>query len=122
MIIIFHYLLLFLILQIECSNNIIKAIETAVWGGCVTCRSIPADSWFFSRETFTVQGGYGSLFASLGESNKCHFYIYLSGAGSPGSFQTFEMVIYHDKTVKIARKNYDKQIKPTDRARVSLVI
>ena len=35
----------------------------AIWGGCVTRRSIRAGSWYFSRETVTVQGGYGALFA-----------------------------------------------------------
>jgi hypothetical protein len=35
----------------------------AIWGGCVTRRSIRAESWYFSRETVTVQGGYGALFA-----------------------------------------------------------
>jgi hypothetical protein len=35
----------------------------AIWGGCVTRRSIRAESWYFSQETVTVQGGYGALFA-----------------------------------------------------------
>jgi len=35
----------------------------AIWGGCVTRRSIRAGSWYFSQKTVTVQGGYGALFA-----------------------------------------------------------
>jgi hypothetical protein len=35
----------------------------AIWGGCVTRRKHRAGSWYFSRETVTVQGGYGALFA-----------------------------------------------------------
>ena len=35
----------------------------AIWGGCVTRRSIRAVSWFFSQKAVTVQGGYGALFA-----------------------------------------------------------
>ena len=37
----------------------------AIWGGCVTRRSIRAWSWYFSREIVTVQGGYGALFAVM---------------------------------------------------------
>jgi len=35
----------------------------AIWGGCVTRRKHRAESWYFSREVVTVQGGYGALFA-----------------------------------------------------------
>ena len=35
----------------------------AIKGGCVTRREHRAESWYFSRETVTVQGGYGALFA-----------------------------------------------------------
>jgi hypothetical protein len=35
----------------------------AIWGGCVTRRKHRAESWYFSREAVTVQGGYGALFA-----------------------------------------------------------
>jgi hypothetical protein len=37
----------------------------AIWGGCVTRRSIRAWSLYFSREAVTVQGGYGVLFAVM---------------------------------------------------------
>src|SRR4030042_6845508 len=37
----------------------------AIWGGCVTRRSIRAESWYFSREVVPVQGGYGALFAVM---------------------------------------------------------
>ena len=37
----------------------------AIWGGCVTRRKHRAESWYFSRETVTVQGGYGVLFAVM---------------------------------------------------------
>jgi hypothetical protein len=35
----------------------------AIKGGCVTRREHRAESWYFSREAVTVQGGYGALFA-----------------------------------------------------------
>jgi hypothetical protein len=41
----------------------IRANGPAIWGGCVTRRSIRAVSWYFNREAVTVQGGYGALFA-----------------------------------------------------------
>ena len=37
----------------------------AIWGGCVTRRSIRAESWYFSQKAVTVQGGYGALFAVM---------------------------------------------------------
>jgi len=37
----------------------------AIWGGCVTRRSIRAESWYFSQKAITVQGGYGALFAVM---------------------------------------------------------
>jgi hypothetical protein len=37
----------------------------AIWGGCVTRRKHSAESWYFSREIVTVQGGYGVLFAVM---------------------------------------------------------
>jgi len=37
----------------------------AIWGGCVTRRSIRAESWYFSHKAVTVQGGYGALFAVM---------------------------------------------------------
>ena len=40
----------------------------AIWGGCVTRRSIRAVSWYFSREIVTVQGGYGTCFCRHGTS------------------------------------------------------
>jgi len=38
----------------------------AIKGGCVTRRSIRAGSWYFSHETVTVQGGYGTCFCRHG--------------------------------------------------------
>jgi hypothetical protein len=38
----------------------------AIWGGCVTRHKHRAESWYFSRETVTVQGGYGTCFCSHG--------------------------------------------------------
>ena len=35
----------------------------AIWGGCVTRRSIRAGSRYFSQKAVTVQGGYGAVFA-----------------------------------------------------------
>ena len=37
----------------------------AIWGGCVTRRKHRAGSWYFSKITVTVQGGYGALFAVM---------------------------------------------------------
>ena len=37
----------------------------AIWGGCVTRHSIRAESWYFSHEVLTVQGGHGALFAVM---------------------------------------------------------
>jgi hypothetical protein len=34
----------------------------AIWGGCVTRRSIRSRSWYFSQKAVTVQGGYGTCF------------------------------------------------------------
>ena len=39
----------------------------AIWGGCVTRRSIRAVSWYFSQKVVTVQGGYGALFAVMAQ-------------------------------------------------------
>jgi hypothetical protein len=37
----------------------------AIKGDCVTRRKHRAESWYFSRESVTVQGGYGALFAVM---------------------------------------------------------
>ncbi len=41
----------------------VTANGPAIWGGCVTRRSIRAASRFFSQKAVTVQGGYGVVFA-----------------------------------------------------------
>jgi hypothetical protein len=41
---------------------------TAIKGVCVNRREHRAESWYFSRETVTVQGGYGACFCSHGRS------------------------------------------------------
>ena len=46
---------------------IIIANGPAIKGGCVTRRKHRAESWFFSREVVTVQGGYGVLFADMAQ-------------------------------------------------------
>jgi len=38
----------------------------AIWGGCVTRRQHRAEAMYFSHETVTVQGGYGTCFCSPG--------------------------------------------------------
>jgi len=43
--------------------KIITTNGPAIKGGCVTRRKHRAASRYFSRETVTVQGGYGALFA-----------------------------------------------------------
>ena len=47
----------------------------AIWGGCVTRRSIRARSRYFSHKAVTVQGGYGACFCRHGknfiEHNAC---------------------------------------------------
>jgi hypothetical protein len=50
----------------------------AIWGGCVTRRSIRAESWFFSREVVPVQGGYGTCFCSHGTN----FIVYWRDRGT----------------------------------------
>jgi len=45
----------------------------AIWGGCVTRRSIRAGSWYFSREVVTVQGGYGTCFCRPGTNSIEHY-------------------------------------------------
>ena len=45
--------------------SVIMPNGPAIWGGCVTRRSIRVESWYFSREAVTVQGGYGALFAVM---------------------------------------------------------
>jgi len=37
----------------------------AIWGGCVTRRSIRSGSWYFSQKVVPVQEGYGALFAVM---------------------------------------------------------
>jgi hypothetical protein len=46
-----------------CNVLSLKHNGPAIWGGCVTRRSIRAGSWYFSQKAVTVQGGYGALFA-----------------------------------------------------------
>ena len=38
----------------------------AIWGGCVTRRSIRAGSWYFRHEFIPVRGGYGTCFCGPG--------------------------------------------------------
>jgi len=47
----------------------------AIWGGCVTRRSIRAESWYFSSASWriTVQGGYGTRFCSPGTKLVEHY-------------------------------------------------
>jgi hypothetical protein len=37
---------------------------TAIKGDCVTLRKRRVGSWYFSRKTVPVQGGYDAVFAS----------------------------------------------------------
>ena len=48
-----------------CAAPSITTNGPAIWGGCVTRRQHRAESWYFSREVVTVQGGYGALFAVM---------------------------------------------------------
>lgn len=41
----------------------LNANGPAIWRGCVTQRSVRAESRYFSLEVVTVQGAYGALFA-----------------------------------------------------------
>jgi len=45
-----------------------QANGPAIKGGCVTRRKHRAGSWYFSRETVTVQGEYGACFCNPGTS------------------------------------------------------
>ena len=44
------------------THYLITSNGPAIWGGCVTRRKHRAESWYFSRETVTVQGGFGAVF------------------------------------------------------------
>jgi hypothetical protein len=48
------------------SKSFVTANGPAIWGGCVTRRSIRAESWYFSQKAVTVQGGYGACFCRHG--------------------------------------------------------
>ena len=52
---------------------IITANGPAIWGGCVTRRSIRAESWYLSQKTVTVQGGYGTCFCRHGTNFIEHY-------------------------------------------------
>jgi len=69
-----------------------------------------------------VPGGYGAIFASPGELNKCHLYTYLSRAGSRGSFEKCGLVICHGETVKKACKNCDKFMNYIDRVSTCIAV
>jgi hypothetical protein len=45
----------------------------AIKGGCVTRHKHRAESWYFSREVVTVQGGYGTCFCSHGTNFIEHY-------------------------------------------------
>ena len=45
----------------------------AIWGGCVTRRSIRAQSRYFSREAVPVPGGYGTCFCRHGTNFNEHY-------------------------------------------------
>jgi len=45
----------------------------AIRGGCVTRRQHRSGSWYFSRETVTVQGGYGTCFCRHGANFIEHY-------------------------------------------------
>jgi hypothetical protein len=47
---------------------LLTANGPAIWGGCVTRRSIRSRSRYFSHKAVTVQGGYGVVFANPGTS------------------------------------------------------
>jgi len=45
----------------------------AIWGGCVTRRSIRVGYRYFSQKAVTVQGGYGACFCRLGTNFIEHY-------------------------------------------------
>jgi len=45
-----------------CRNAAILPNGPAIWGGCVTRRSIRQSSWCFSQKIVPVRGGYGACF------------------------------------------------------------
>jgi hypothetical protein len=51
----------------------LNANGPAIWGGCVTRRQHRAESWYFSCETVTVQGGYGTCFCHPGTNFIEHY-------------------------------------------------
>ena len=64
----------------------------AIKGGCVTRRKHRAESWYFSRETVTVQGGYGACFCHPGtkvfEHYECRGTSFI-GAGKLSRYKIF---------------------------------
>ena len=64
----------------------------AIWGGCVTRRSIRAESWYFSQKAVTVQGGYGTCFCRPGTNFIEHYACRgtsLIGAGKLSRYRIF---------------------------------
>ena len=64
----------------------------AIWGGCVTRRSIRAESWYFSQKAVTVQGGYGACFCRPGTNFIEHYACRgtsLIGAGKLSRYRMF---------------------------------
>jgi hypothetical protein len=55
------------------ATRFVKANGPAIKGGCVTRREHRAGSRYFSRETITVQGGYGTCFCSPGTNFNEHY-------------------------------------------------
>jgi hypothetical protein len=58
----------------------------AIWGGCVTRRSIRAESWSFSHQAVTVQGGYGALFAVMVQILLSITCVAVQGLSEPGIY------------------------------------
>jgi hypothetical protein len=59
--------------QLKSWYSNICANGPAIWGGCVTRRKHRAESWYFSCETVTVQGGYGTCFCHPGTNFIEHY-------------------------------------------------
>jgi hypothetical protein len=60
-----HFYLANICLVVQGCALSMNANGPAIWGGCITRRSIRAGSWYFSQKTVTVQGGDGALFAVM---------------------------------------------------------
>ena len=65
----------------------------AIWGVCVTRREHRAESWYFSHETVTVQGGYGTCFCNPGANFVEHYEC--RGTNSQSNWEIIKVLLFY---------------------------